>query len=95
MAVNLLPVLMRSARLAWQSLRLRGGLRRRWWQGVRLVLVTVVANTLRRGEEIALAAEARAFVVGRVPLAGPGRGRADVAVAVVLLGALIILRRAG
>lgn len=60
-ALNLLPALQRSATNAWRSLRMRGGLRRQRWRGLSLLLVTVVSNALRRAEEIALAAEARAF----------------------------------
>jgi energy-coupling factor transporter transmembrane protein EcfT len=60
-ALNLMPALQQSASNAWHSLRMRGGLRRHWWRGLRLLMVTVVSNALRRAEEIALAAEARAF----------------------------------
>ncbi|HSJ55231.1 MAG TPA: CbiQ family ECF transporter T component [Anaerolineae bacterium] len=60
-ALNLLPALQRSAANAWHSLWMRGGLRRHRLRAVRLLLVTVVSNALRHGEEIALAAEARAF----------------------------------
>jgi len=60
-ALNLLPALQMSATNAWRSLQMRGGLRRKRWRGLRLLLVTVVTNALRRAEEIALAAEARAF----------------------------------
>ncbi len=60
-ALNLYPALQTSCVNAWHSLRMRGGLRKQRWRGLRLLLVTVVANALRRAEEIALAAEARAF----------------------------------
>jgi energy-coupling factor transporter transmembrane protein EcfT len=60
-ALNLLPALQLSATNAWRSLWMRGGLRRQRRRGLRLLLVTVVSNALRRAEEIALAAEARAF----------------------------------
>lgn len=60
-ALNLLPALQESALHAWHSLWMRGGLRRQRWRGLRLLLVTVMSNALRRAEEIALAAEARAF----------------------------------
>jgi energy-coupling factor transporter transmembrane protein EcfT len=60
-ALNLLPALQQSATNAWRSLWMRGGLRRQRWRGLRLLLVTVVSNALRSAEEIALAAEARAF----------------------------------
>lgn len=60
-AVNLLPALRKSSQNVWRSLRMRGGLRRQWWRGLQYLLVTVVVNALRRAEEIALAAEVRAF----------------------------------
>lgn len=60
-ALNLAPALQTSATCTWRSLWMRGGLRRQRWRGIRLLLVTVVANSLRRAEDIALAAEARAF----------------------------------
>ncbi|MCA9978037.1 MAG: energy-coupling factor transporter transmembrane component T [Chloroflexota bacterium] len=60
-ALNLLPGLQQSSHNAWQALQMRGGLRRRWWRGLRLLAMTVMTNALRRAEEIALAAESRAF----------------------------------
>lgn len=60
-ALNLLPSLQQSSRNAWHSLWMRGGLRRKRWRGLRLLLFSIVSNALRRAEEIALAAEARAF----------------------------------
>ena len=51
----------RSGRNVWRSLRMRGGFRRQWWRGLQLLLVTDVANALRRSEEIALAAEVKTF----------------------------------
>ncbi len=64
-AMNLLPALQESATNAWRSLWMRGGLRQRRWRGLQLLLVTVVSNALRRAEEIALAAESRAFTPER------------------------------
>lgn len=60
-AFNLLPILNETSMHAWRSLILRGGLRYQRWRGLQLFLVTVVSNALRRAEETALAAEARAF----------------------------------
>lgn len=60
-ALNLLPALRASAGNAWQSLWMRGGLRKRRWRGMQLLFTTVLANALRRAESISLAAEARAF----------------------------------
>lgn len=60
-ALNLLPSLQQSSIHAWQSLRMRGGLRQKKWRGLRLLVITIVTNALRRADEIALAAETRAF----------------------------------
>jgi energy-coupling factor transporter transmembrane protein EcfT len=64
-ALNLLPGLLLSAQNAWRSLWMRGGLRKQRGRGLRLLAVTIIANALSRAEEIALAAEARAFVPER------------------------------
>jgi energy-coupling factor transporter transmembrane protein EcfT len=60
-AFNLLPALRQSGVNAWQSLWMRGGLRRQRWRGLQLLFTTIIANALKRAEEIALAAETRAF----------------------------------
>jgi len=60
-ALNLLPSLQAAALNTWHSLWMRGGLRAQRWRGVRLLLLTIITNALRRTEEIALAAEGRAF----------------------------------
>jgi energy-coupling factor transporter transmembrane protein EcfT len=85
-AVNLLPALRQSSQNAWRSLRMRGGFRRRWWRGLQLLLVTIVANALRRAEEIALAAEVRAFSPERSRALPIKIGAFDLYIAVVLLG---------
>lgn len=64
-ALNLLPSLLQSAQNAWRSLWMRGGLRKQRGRGLRLLAVTVIAGALNRAEEIALAAEARAFLPER------------------------------
>jgi len=60
--LNLLPGLLQSAQNAWRSLWMRGGLRKKRLRGLRLLAVTIIAGALSRAEEIALAAEARAFL---------------------------------
>ena len=60
-AMNLLPSLQQSTQNAWRSLQMRGGLRKRRLRSLRLLVVTVIAGAIGRAEEIALAAEARAF----------------------------------
>jgi energy-coupling factor transporter transmembrane protein EcfT len=64
-AFNMLPIVQETATNAYQALRLRGGFRRQRWRAVRLLLITVVVNTLRHAEDIVNAAEARAFSITR------------------------------
>jgi energy-coupling factor transporter transmembrane protein EcfT len=60
-AVNLLPSLRSAFRAAWHTLQMRGGLRRHRARSMRLLIITVIGNALRRAEEIAIAAEGRAY----------------------------------
>jgi energy-coupling factor transporter transmembrane protein EcfT len=60
-AVNVLPSLRESSDHAWHSLRMRGGFQAQRALALRYLLITIITNTLTRAEEIALAAEARAF----------------------------------
>ena len=64
-AFNLLPFLRLAATSTWHSLWMRGGLRAKRIRGLQLLFMTVITNALRRGEEIAVAAEARAFTPER------------------------------
>ena len=64
-AMNLLPGLRQSIHNTWQSLWMRGGLRRQRWRALKYFLTTIMVNALRQGEEIALAAEARAYTPSR------------------------------
>ena len=61
-AVNLLPSIRKTSANVWGSLYMRGGFRHQRRRATQLFMVTVMANALRRGEEIALAAEARAYM---------------------------------
>ena len=60
-AFNMLPTLEETARNVYEAMRLRGGFRQERLQALRMLLVTIVVNALRRGEEVVEAAEARAF----------------------------------
>ena len=84
-AFNMLPTLEETARNAYEAMWLRGGFRRERLQALRMLLVTIVVNALRRGDEVVEAAEARAFRPS-----GPRReplplGRADLTLIAVLL----------
>lgn len=89
-ALNLLPSLQQSSHHAWQSLRMRGGLRQKKWRGLRLLAVAVVVNALRRSEEIALAAEARAFSPDQYRPAPLPMSLLDAAIAIAPLVLLIL-----
>jgi len=59
-ALNLLSVLGEIIETTYHTLRLRGGFRRPWTT-VRLLLVTVISNALRYGDDVVVAASARGF----------------------------------
>ncbi len=87
-AVNMLPVLQGTAATTWQAFRQRGGFRRRRLRSLRLLLATLVSETLRKAEDVVAAAHARGF--GAVPHPPPlPRGRYDLALA-TSLGAIVI-----
>ena len=84
-AMNLLGMLQEMAAVTLQTIRLRGG-KRRPWLGLRLFLVTTVANTLRYGDEVINAAAMRAFDLnGARPAPLPLR-RADLWLLALLAG---------
>ncbi len=92
-ALNLLPSLQAAAANTWHSLVMRGGLRAQRWRGMRLLLLTILTNALRRTEEIALAAEGRAFDPGgsrAMPLRAGSLDRA-VALGAALLALGVLL----
>ncbi|MEJ2013606.1 MAG: energy-coupling factor transporter transmembrane component T [Anaerolineales bacterium] len=90
-AVNLLPSLMQSFRSAWHTLQMRGGIRRLRLRAIRLLLVTVFSNALRRADEITLVAEARAFSPQRPRSLPVRKGRFDLPVVVASLVTIIAL----
>jgi energy-coupling factor transporter transmembrane protein EcfT len=90
-ALNLLPYIQQSSLNAWRSLRMRGGLRRNWRQGLRLLAMTVATNSLQRAEEVALAAEGRAFSPDKARPMPIRRGSLDWIPVVAGLGTLILM----
>jgi energy-coupling factor transporter transmembrane protein EcfT len=90
-AFNMLPIVQETATNAYHALRLRGGFRRQRWQAVRLLLITVLVNSLRHAEDIVNAAEARAFSITRArPMSIMWR-RSDLAVVGTLLAGALAL----
>ncbi len=88
-AFNLLPALRQAAVTTWHAMWMRGGLRARRLHALRLMLVTIITNALRRGDEIALAAEARAFTPERSRAIPLRRGRLDRWLILPLLAVLL------
>ena len=60
-AINMLPLLQENAHNSFQALKMRGGLRHRRLQSLRLLFISVLVSTLRDAEDIVAAAQARAF----------------------------------
>jgi len=93
-ALNLLPILRDTTVVTWQSLRMRGGLRRQPLRGLRYYFVTVTGSALRRAGDIALAAEARAYSPDNsrsIPLDSTLLDRPLVVTATILLLALLLV----
>jgi energy-coupling factor transporter transmembrane protein EcfT len=83
-AFNLLPTLEETARNAYEAMRLRGGFRRERLRALRMLLVAIVVNALRRGDEVVEAAEARAFRPDGPRQESLALGRVDLALVAVL-----------
>jgi energy-coupling factor transporter transmembrane protein EcfT len=60
-AVNMLPTIQETNLNAFNALRLRGGFRRQRPSALRRLILTIIVNSLRHGDQIAAAAQARAF----------------------------------
>lgn len=97
-AMNLLKTLETMARATFETVKLRGGLRRPL-VALRLFLVTLVSNTLRYGDQIVDAAAMRAFDPNSDRFSAPewdGRSRrADAGLVLVLLLSGILLLALG
>lgn len=85
-AFNALPTIQETMENAFTALRLRGGFRRDRFRALKMLLVTIIAGSLRRGDEVVDAAEARAFDPTRVQVQPVRPTRADLLFAVALLG---------
>jgi energy-coupling factor transporter transmembrane protein EcfT len=90
-AVNMLPTIQESLVTSYRALRLRGGFRRRPWQGARLLLVKVIANSLRHADDIVGSAESRAFSVENAPSMRLSWSRSDVGAMSSLAVAILVL----
>lgn len=85
LALNLLGTLQEMASVTWQTIRLRGGMRRPV-TALRLFLITTVANTLRYGDDVVNAATVRAFDPAASRPAPLALRRADLWLAAALTG---------
>jgi len=92
-ATNMLPTIQETMQTSYHAMRLRGGFRSRRLRTLRLLLVTVIAGSLRRGDDIVSAAEARAFDPARSHGPSVSVTPADLALASVLgiLAAVLFL----
>jgi len=85
LAVNLLGALREMAAVTWQTIRLRGGMRRPGL-ALRLFLITTIANTLHYGDAVVSAATVRAFDPNGGRAASLPLRRADLWLAALLIG---------
>lgn len=93
-ALNLLPCLRSSCTQTWRTLKMRGGLRRKWWRGLRLFALTSLSCAVGKAEEIALAAEARAFDPAKprpMPLRRSALDWTVFPLGAVLMGSLLLI----
>jgi energy-coupling factor transporter transmembrane protein EcfT len=90
-AFNMLPVIEESLTNAYQALRMRGGFRRQRLRALRLLLVTVVAGSLRHADDIVSAADARAFSIDRARPLPVRWQRGDLALMGVLAAVAVAL----
>lgn len=60
-ALNIFPALKKSSINSWNSLKMRGGLRQQRAQTIKFLVITIIANALHYADDIALAAESRAY----------------------------------
>jgi energy-coupling factor transporter transmembrane protein EcfT len=94
-AMNLLPSLQQSALSTWRVLQMRGGFRHQRWKGLRLITITVITQALNRAEEIALAAEVRAFTPEKARAYPIAHGKLDgmiIAASTLAVVAAILVR---
>jgi energy-coupling factor transporter transmembrane protein EcfT len=89
-ATNVLPTIRETIDTSYHAMRLRGGFRSRRLHTLKLLLVTVIAGSLQRGDDIVWAAEARAFDPARSQGQPIVIARADVALA-AYMGALALV----
>ncbi|HJX39360.1 MAG TPA: energy-coupling factor transporter transmembrane component T [Anaerolineae bacterium] len=90
-ATNMLPTIRETMETSYLSIRLRGGFRSHRLRSLRLLLVAVIAGSLRRGDDIVSAAEARAFDPTRSTQPSVSVTRGDIALATVIVVLALVL----
>ncbi len=91
-AFNMVPTIQETIDSVYQAIRLRGGFRRGRLATLKTLAMAVVVNSLRRGDEIVDAAQARAFNLERHGADFPSPTLADLALGIgLLLGAWILI----
>ena len=91
-ALNSLPALGETAGNATAALRLRGGFRRERLRAVRQLFLTILTNSLRYGDQVIAAAEARAYSPQRARPLPLDWSWVDILLAGVLLIIVMALR---
>ena len=90
-AFNMLPTIRETIDTLYQAIKLRGGFRRKRLTTLRTLAIAVVVNSLRHGDEIVDAAQARAFDPKRHRAELPSPTWADLALGIGLLLGVWIL----
>jgi len=92
-ATNMLPVVQETIESSYQAIRLRGGFRRHRLETLKLLVVAVIAGSLRRGDDIVCAAEGRAFDPSKSQAPRLHLTPADVTLGgvILLLGVVLLL----
>lgn len=90
-AFNMLPTIQETIDTLYQAIRLRGGFRRRRLATLKTLAMAAVVNSLRHGDEIVDAAQARAFNPKRHRAELPSPTWADLTLGIALLLGVCIL----
>lgn len=93
-ALNLLPLVQETTGNTLLAMRLRGGFRRHKLRALRRMVVAILVNCLRYGDDVVCAAEARAFSPQRIhvaPLARPTTADCLLSAALLALVGMMLL----
>jgi len=91
-ALNAITPLGEVVHIAYHSCRLRGGFRRHLWLNTRRLLISALTNAIRYGDDVVLAASARAFDPSRHRVIPPAFHFTDLVIllTLIVLGGLLV-----